>query len=198
MPKTWAEAEHVPRHLWVRMFGIIAAHSHSTGSNGAGLQASLYAFLKRMTTQRHTEGFTLAEVVVSIAVFASAMAGVIYGYVQANYRAERSSMSLSAQALAEQSVEQALAAKWDVHAQTPGTGPGTSDELPPTNYVQVFSNALLVPSTGQSINVTNYVSISEAYSDPSVRQVRADCVWRAPFSGKWSSNTVITYRTSDQ
>lgn len=151
-----------------------------------------------MDKQRGAAGFTLAEVVVSIAIFASGMAGVIYGYVQANYRTQWSSMSLSGESLARQSVEQALAAKWDIHAQTPGTGPGTSDELPPTNYIQIFTNALLVPSTGRSISVTNYVSISAASGDPPVRQIRADCVWRSPFSGNWNSNTFITYRISDE
>ena len=148
--------------------------------------------------QRGTAGFTLAEVVVSIAIFASAMAGAIYGYVQANYRAQWSSMSLSGESLARQSVEQALAAKWDIHAQTPGTGPGSSDELPPTNYIQIFTNALLVPSTGRSISVTNYVSISAASGDPPVREIRADCAWRSPFSGNWYSNTFLTYRISDE
>lgn len=148
--------------------------------------------------RKEAAGFTLTEVVVSIAIFASAMAGVIYGYVQANYRAQYSSMSVAAQSLAGQSVEQALAAKWDLHAQSPGAGPGTSDELPPTNYIQVFTNALLVPSTGKSISVTNYVSISEAYSNPAVREIRADCAWRVALSGKWYSNTVITYRISDE
>jgi len=147
---------------------------------------------------RHA-GFTLAEVVVAIAIFGMAMGGLICGYVQSNYRAQWSSMSMAAESLAAQSVEQARAAKWDTHAITPGTGPGTSDELPaPTNYVQIFTNSLMVPATGQPITVTNYVSITTAYANPPVRQIRADCAWRGPFSGKWVSNTVITYRISDE
>lgn len=154
--------------------------------------------INRGSRRERAEGFTLAEVVVAIAIFAFGVAGVIYGYVQVNYRSQRSSMSLAAESLAGQSVEQALAAKWDIHAQSPGTGPGTSDELPPTNYIQVFTNAMLVPATGQSETVTNYVSISAAYDDPPVREVRADCAWQAPVTGRWVSNTVITYRMSDQ
>ena len=30
-----------------------------------------------------------------------------------------------------------------------------------------------------------------------VRQIRADCVWRFPFTGLWYTNTVITYRISE-
>lgn len=148
--------------------------------------------------RKRGEGFTLAEVVVSVAILASSMAGLIYGYIQINYRSQLSSMSLAAQSLAAQSVEQVRAAKWDTHSQTPGTGPGSSDELPPTNFVQIFTNSLLVPATGKGITVTNYVSVANAYSNPPVRELRADCVWRAPFSGKWFSNTVITYRISDE
>ncbi|HLX71040.1 MAG TPA: type II secretion system protein [Verrucomicrobiae bacterium] len=142
--------------------------------------------------------FTLAEVVVSVAILASVMAGLIYGYIQINYRAQLSSMSLAAQSLAAQSVEQARAAKWDVHSQTPGTGPGSSDELPPTNYVQIFTNSIVVPATGKGVSVTNYVSVTDAYTNPPIRGIRSDCVWRAPFSGKWFTNTVITYRISDE
>lgn len=107
-------------------------------------------------------------------------------------------MSLAAQSLAAQSVEQARAAKWDIHAPNPGVGPGTSDELPPTNFTQVFTNSLVVPASGKYIDVTNYVSVSSAYANPPVREIRADCVWRPPFSEKWFSNTVITYRISDE
>ena len=142
--------------------------------------------------------FTLAEVVVSVAILASVMTGLIYGYIQINYRAQLASISLAAQSLAAQSVEQARAAKWDVHSQNPGTGPGASDELPPTNYMQIFTNSLLVPATGKGMTVTNYVSVSAAYNNPPVREIRADCAWRAPFSGKWFTNTMVTYRISDQ
>jgi type II secretory pathway pseudopilin PulG len=156
------------------------------------------ARIELLHKRKRGAAFTLAEVVVSVGILASVMGGLIFGYVQVNYRAQWSSMSLAAQSLAAQSVEQARAAKWDVHSQVPGTGPGMSDELPPTNYTEIFTNALLVPATGKAISVTNYVSITSAYNNPPVRQIRADCVWRAPFAGKWFTNSVITYRISDE
>ncbi len=107
-------------------------------------------------------------------------------------------MSLAAQSLASQSVERARAAKWDIHSQVTGTGPGTSDELPPTNYVQVVTNAMLVSATGKPMGVTNYVSITQSFGNPPVRQIRADCVWRSPISQNWITNTVITYRMADE
>lgn len=75
---------------------------------------------------------------------------------------------------------------------------GTGDEMPPTNFMVIYTNALVVPATGKSISVTNYVAVSTFSTNPPVRMIRADSVWQAPFSGKWFSNTVITYRSSDQ
>jgi type II secretory pathway pseudopilin PulG len=154
---------------------------------------------ERKRNRESETAFTLAEVVVSIAILATSMAGLICGYIQVNYRSQFSAMSLCAQALAAQSVEQARAAKWDVHSQSPGTGLGSSDELPsPTNFTQIMTNALLVPATGKSVSVTNWVAVTTISTNPPIRMIRADCKWRAPFSGKWFSNTVINYRTCDQ
>jgi type II secretory pathway pseudopilin PulG len=156
------------------------------------------ARIELLDRRKRSAAFTLAEVVVSIGILASVTAGLIYGYIQINYRAQLSSMSLAAESLAAQSLEQARAAKWDVHSQAPGTGPGSSDELPPTNYMQIFTNSLLVPATGKGVTVTNYVSVVAVSTNPPVREIRADCVWRAPFSGKWFTNTMVTYRISDE
>jgi type II secretory pathway pseudopilin PulG len=157
------------------------------------------ARLEQTARAKAIAAFTLVEVVLSIAILAMAMSGMIYGYVQANYRAEWSSMSLGAQMLATMSLEQARAAKWDIHDSSTATGPGTADELPaPTNYTQVFTNSLLVPSSGQAQTVTNYVWITTALTNPPVRQIRADCGWRFPMTGRWYSNSVVTYRISDK
>jgi prepilin-type N-terminal cleavage/methylation domain-containing protein len=134
-------------------------------------------------------GFTLVEVVMSIVILALVMAGMIYGYVQTNQRAEWSSMSLAAQSLAAEAVEQARAAKWDVHI-------ATADELPATtNYSRI--NAMLVPSTGLPTNVVTTVNVIPVYANPALRQIRADCVWIFPRTGNSFTNTVITYRAPD-
>src|SRR5579871_5992091 len=157
---------------------------------------SIYA--KKQNGNRKA-AFTLAELVISIAIIASSMAGLILGFIQVNYRSELAAMSLGAQSLAVRSVEQARCAKWDVHSSTPNlTGSGTDNEMPPTNFTTIYSNALVVPATGQSVSVTNYVSVSTISTNPPVRMIRSDCVWRAPFKGQWFSNTVISYRSSDQ
>ena len=138
-------------------------------------------------------GFTLAEVVVAIAIATLSFGGVIFGYVLTADRAQWSAYSLAAQSLAMQGVEQARAAKWD-----PKAWPAV-DELGVTNYTQV--DLLDVPVSGQSVQATNYISVTVVSQDPPLRQLRADCVWRL-LNGRRSrgpfTNTVITLRTADQ
>ena len=138
--------------------------------------------------------FTLMEVVMSIAILALAMAGMIYGYVQTNYRAEWGSMSLAAQSSAVEAIEQARAAPFDVHVTQ-------DDTLGPTNYIR--TNTLLIPSTGQSVVVTNQVWISNVLTNLNIplRQYLATCWWRYPpnaSNGTWHSNTVVTWRAPDE
>ncbi len=141
--------------------------------------------------QKENTAFTLVEVVFAIAILALVLAGMMYGYVQTNYRSEWSSLSLEAQSLAVQSVEQARAAKWDIYSSDAAANP---DELGVTNYTQVFTNAMLVPATGKAITVTNHVWITQASTIPPVRQIRADCWWQFPRAGTWFSNSVVTLR----
>lgn len=148
----------------------------------------------RICTKPQNSGFTLVEVVVSIAITSLAFAGVVYGYIGTGQRAEWSAYSLAAQSLAMQGVEQARAAKWDPQAWP------SVDERGPTNYSQV--EQLDVPVAGQPVLATNYVSITTVSVAPPLRQLRADCVWmlssRPPSARGPFTNTVITYRTSDQ
>src|SRR5271163_3065742 len=100
--------------------------------------------------------FTLMEVVIALLALGIMMAGVIFGYAQINQLALWSSMSLSAQSYASEGAEQARAAKCDTQAfpQT-NSGPGTWDELPPTNTPYTQTNVMDVPASGLSFVVTN-------------------------------------------
>jgi prepilin-type N-terminal cleavage/methylation domain-containing protein len=152
-----------------------------------------YNYKGQTTPRQH--GFTLTEVVVSLAITAMIFGGVIYGYVFTAYQAEYSSYSLAAQSLAMQGIEQARAAKWDPQAWPP------VDDLGVTNYVQL--DMLDVPqASGIAAWATNYISITTVTVSPPLRELRADCVWsmcnlngrtRGPFT-----NTAITLRTADQ
>src|SRR5271165_1914488 len=62
--------------------------------------------------------FTLAEVVISMAIVTLVFDGIITAYIQSSLRTEWSGYSLAAQAQAVQSLEQAKSAVWDV-LQTP-------------------------------------------------------------------------------
>lgn len=139
-------------------------------------------------------GFTLAEVVISTAIIAVALGGVIYGYIRTIARSEWSAYSLAAQSLAMQGVEQTRAAKWDPQAWPP------IDELGTTNFAQI--EQLDVPLKGLPVLATNYVSVTLVSSNPPLKELRADCVWVlrngpgkqiGPFT-----NSIVTLRAADQ
>jgi type II secretory pathway pseudopilin PulG len=139
--------------------------------------------------------FTLVEVVMSIAILALVMGGMIFGYVQTNHRTEWSSMSLDAQSFATEAIEQVRAAQWAV------TGQSATNQLQllPLSYTR--TNTMLIPSTGRLTNVVTTVTISTnlyANDNPAVRQLRADCVWYFPGRTNKFINSVITWRTRDR
>jgi len=140
-------------------------------------------------------GFTVTEVVVSLAVAGLTFGGVVYGYVMTTDHAEWSSCSLAAQSLASQGVEQARSAQWQPQAWPP------VDELGVTNYTQV--EQLEPPAAGgQPVLATNYISITAFSTTPPLRQLRADCVWSLPYRKNGVrgpfTNSVISLRTTDQ
>jgi len=140
-------------------------------------------------------GFTLVEVVMSIAILALVIQGVLLGYVQSARWTEWSAQSLAAQSLASQGAEQARSAKWDPQAWPQAIGPGLSDELGVTNYMQ--TNILDIPMNGTPVIVTNFISITTTSTNPPVRQIRSDCVWEFMSRGLFT-NTVIMLRAPDQ
>jgi type II secretory pathway pseudopilin PulG len=149
--------------------------------------------------RKATAAFTIVEVMISITIFAMVASGMVYGYVQTNRRAEWSSFSLAAQSFASQWVEEAMAEKWDTHSSVVGSGYGTGQEFQATNYTRTSS--MLIPGTGTSVIVTNYVSITNVCDNPKVWQIRADCAWQFPPKAVWNtnnpavfSNTVITLK----
>lgn len=133
--------------------------------------------------------FTLVEVVISVAILALCLAGIVYGYVLQARRAEWSAYSLAAQSLASQVIEQARSAQWDPQAWP------IIDELPPTNYATVEQLDML--RSGLPVSATNFVTITDVSTNPPLRQISVDCTWmfldRGPFT-----NTMISLRAPDQ
>ncbi|HKS37126.1 MAG TPA: prepilin-type N-terminal cleavage/methylation domain-containing protein [Verrucomicrobiae bacterium] len=133
--------------------------------------------------------FTLVEVVISVAILALCLAGIVYGYVLQARRAEWSAYSLAAQSLASQAIEQARSAQWDPQAWP------VIDELPPTNYSTV--EPLDVLRSGAPVGATNFVTVTDVSTNPPLRQIRVACTWmfldRGPFT-----NFMIGLRAPDQ
>jgi type II secretory pathway pseudopilin PulG len=159
--------------------------------------------LNQALTQKKTEcpAFTLPEILIAFVIFGMATAGLIYGYVVANRMAEWSSMSLAAQSIASQGAERARAANW-----RPRDFPPT-DELP----VGTGGNAVItnvdffdIPSKGDpsaadfNFWVTNYVWVSNVSTNPPLRLIRSDSIWKFPLTGKAFTNHIILLRAPDQ
>lgn len=153
-----------------------------------------------------TAAFTLAEVLISVTILALVMSGIIYGYVAANNFAEWSSMSLAAQSLASQGMEQARCAQWNSQQYPYASGPGTGDELAVSNVVGATwstnlsgtNYAMDIPATGSPFYATNIITLTTVQVTPPLRMIRSDCIWTFPRTGKTFTNTVITYRAPDQ
>jgi type II secretory pathway pseudopilin PulG len=154
--------------------------------------------------------FTLVETLISIVILALFVGGILDGYVQANRMAEWSSMSLAAQSLAAQGMEQARCAQWIPTEYPYATGPGTGDELPVpaiTNATYSYTNsdsatnlsyALDVPASGSPFSATNIITLTTLQVSPPLRMIRSDCYWTFPRTGKVFVNTMVTYRAPDQ
>lgn len=138
-----------------------------------------------------TSAFTLMEVVMSMAVSALTIGGIIAGYTMSARKAEWSAYSLAAHSLAMQRLEQTRAAKWDPQ------GWPVIDELVSSNF-PVRIDVLDIPISGTNlVYATNTTTISSLSANPPLKMIRVDCAWmflsRGPFT-----NTVVTYRTADQ
>ncbi|MEI7534399.1 MAG: hypothetical protein WCK57_08510 [Verrucomicrobiae bacterium] len=133
---------------------------------------------------------------ISIGILVTVFSGIIYGYVQANRMSEWSSMSLAAQSYASEGAEQVRAGNWSPRAWPP------VDQTSLTNYS--FKDIMDVPIKGDPTNtdfsffVTNYIAVTSYSANPPVRQIRCDCVWIFPLTGKLQTNTVILLRAGDQ
>jgi type II secretory pathway pseudopilin PulG len=135
--------------------------------------------------------FTLAEVCVSAAIAAVVIGAIIYGYVMASTRADWSALSLAAESLAVQGMEQLRACKYDPKAAAP------VDQLVAANFPPQ-TNMLDLPVSGTNVVwATNFFTIATSASMPNVKCLRVDCVWRWPIRAALFTNTIVTYRGPD-
>jgi len=134
-----------------------------------------------------TAAFTLAEVVVSLAIASTVIVGIVTGYINCVYRAEWLACSVAAQSLASQRLEQVRAARWDTLANPP------LDEVT-TNQFPVMVQPLDLPRSGNKvINATNRTFITVISTNPPMRLIRVECTWRFP-GRRLYTNVLTTYR----
>lgn len=135
--------------------------------------------------------FTLAEVVVSLAIASTVITGIVTGYINCVYRAEWLACSVAAQSLATQRIEQVRAARWDTLANP------LLDEVT-TNQFPVTIQPLDLPRSGDKVIIaTNRTFITVISTDPPVRLISVECTWRYPGRGVFT-NMVNTYRCPAQ
>ena len=141
-------------------------------------------------------GFTLAEVLISLAIAGVVFGSMIAAYVQSSYRAEWSGYSLAAQSMAIQQLEQARAADWDINS-TP-----VKNEI--TNVSPITAAILDLPiNSTNTIWATNYTTITSIpitnTVGATVYMVRVDTAWPFVWAGKrkFYTNTVADYFAPD-
>jgi prepilin-type N-terminal cleavage/methylation domain-containing protein len=143
-----------------------------------------------MAKVRAPRGFTLVEVVVSLAIATLLFGGILSAYITSTRRAEWSGFSLAAQAIGIQQLEQARSGVWDYSINKNEL---TNLNLRSWSYNATTkigkgysTNVLDLPVSGTNITVaTNFVTVKmlnlSGLSSVQVQMVTVDTVW--PFLG---------------
>lgn len=173
--KTPQQAERVQRNSWFGwMFG--------SRTRGASLKAA---------SRRRCAGFSLEEVVVSMAISALSIGGISTGYIMSAQRAELSGCSQAANSLALQRIEQVRAAKWDPLAYP------AVDEVVSGNFPVVVQPLDLPMAGTNALYATNVTTITLVSANPPLKMIRSECTWRFMDRGVFT-NTLTIYRSPDQ
>jgi type II secretory pathway pseudopilin PulG len=142
------------------------------------------------TKGKATRGFALAEAVVSLLIAGIAIAAMMGGFYSLQRSAEAGAYSLGANALALQTYERIRAAKWDALA-TPPVDEVVNSNFPPTALV------LDVAAGGTNVAwATNFTTITMISTNPLLKAVRVDCVYRVGNSGL-ITNSITSFRAAE-
>lgn len=138
-----------------------------------------------------TAGMTLVEVVVAMAISTIAVAAIVTGYLFSITSAQRSALSMAANARAVERIEQTRSAKWDLSSWP------AVDQLVATNFPD---EVVVLDQNGAGTRIiygTNMTRISQVSLNPPLKEICVDCVWN--FNGsQLLTNTVETCRAPDQ
>jgi type II secretory pathway pseudopilin PulG len=136
-------------------------------------------------------GMTLVEVVVALGLSGLTVAAIVSGYVFSTRLAEKSALSLAADARAMERIEETRSATWDTSSWP------VVDQLVATNF-PVKTVTLDLSGSGTGITyATNFTQISQISTNPFLKRIRVDCVWL--FGGsQLVTNSIETCRSPNQ
>ena len=137
------------------------------------------------------KGFSLQEVVTSLAVVGVTLGGIMMGHVTSAKIGDFSATSAAAQQAAGERLEQTRAARWDKLAYP------VLDELVSSNFASVTSNLDVPGAKGVPVSATVTTSIADVSVDPPLRRVTVECVWSLSGRGPFT-NSIATLRCPDQ
>jgi prepilin-type N-terminal cleavage/methylation domain-containing protein len=140
---------------------------------------------------RRLRAFTLAEVLIALAILGVSLGGILTVYIQSAVCSDWSAHSVSAQMTALSGLEQCRAAKFDPRGSPP------TDELVSSNFPQKVYVLNVGTSVGPSTYSTNTTTILTISTNPPLKMVRVDCTWFCPRKGLFT-NTALTYRAANQ
>lgn len=149
-------------------------------------------------------GFTLPEVIISLAIVVLLFSSVLTAYIQSSRQAEWSGYALAAQSLATQTVEQACSAVWDYSINknelTNLVLLGATYDAATKTRTGYMTNVLDLPQSGTNVVMaTNFVTVKmlplSGFTNAQLQMVRVDTVWPFPtFHGRrFFTNTTVTY-----
>jgi prepilin-type N-terminal cleavage/methylation domain-containing protein len=141
--------------------------------------------------RRSQGGLTMIEVVIALAISSVAVGCLATGYSFAVLIAEKSALSLAANARMMERLEETRSAKWDTSSWP------QVDDLVQANFPDKTVRLDLAGAGSAVTYATNYTQISVVSSDPPLKRIRVDCVWS--FKGvQLLTNSIETCRCPDQ
>jgi len=141
--------------------------------------------------RRNQTGMTLVEVVVAMAITGMAVGGIVNGYNYCTNSAQKAALSLAANALAMERIEETRSAIW-APDRTPAMDQLVTANFPSKSVPLDFagSGVVVIPATLRT-------EISQVSVNPPLKRIRVDAIWQ--FRGvEWVTNTIETCRRPEQ
>ena len=155
------------------------------------MQIKVAKFWPRNIHSRSQSGMTLVEVAVALGIAGLTIGGIINAYNFCTNASQKSALSLTANAMAMQRIEEVRSATWDTVVWP------AVDEVQATNFLPRTVKLDVSGKGNVVLPATVYTYINQISSSPPLKRVRVDCVWRFKAS-QWMTNTIETCRAPNQ